>query len=368
MTISQRSLGILTSWVQEVNVEFVGVHQQPTFRKLVNEFLEPYINDQEGADRSTFQLLALGCMQAVSCYTTYYPFGTHLQSELCDSTYTLDELNKSNHQFLAWLIATLSSTTPPGPKKRILDKTEKSIVFLTDDKVVVKCTSHIYATIEVLSQSLLPRGPIDGIVTLLGGEVIDDDTVELFYTYLPLALRPSTFTHGSVVKAAVRDIVQGVHVLHTRDMAHRDLKFPNIRLTKEGRATLIDLDSTGYGPRSTNIVSTITTRAPEGLQREVNGVGGEEDHVYDPKPLDMWSLGIMTLELAHGYCLPVPDDNSASNMLQILDHYLPKVLSSHGVQEGLGPKLFEAVRRCTLYDPDLRPTIEQLRVAADNNA
>jgi serine/threonine protein kinase len=143
--------------------------------------------------------------------------------------------------------------------------------------------------------------------------------------------------------------------LHNAGLAHRDLKFQNIRLTKEGRTTIIDLDGVGYGLRSTDIVTTIVTRAPEVLRREIENI---KEQVYNPKPLDMWSLGILALELAHGSSLPVPDDVDATIMLQILEDHLPTLLSNQEVQTNLGPLLFEAVRRCVSYDPLLRPTIE----------
>jgi serine/threonine protein kinase len=211
----------------------------------------------------------------------------------------LAELNDSNHQYLAWLIRQTATVESPGPKKTILRQSDKTIVFLTEDKIVVKCTFHLYATIEVLTQSLLY--PSDNIVTLLGGTILDDDTVELFYTYLPLDLRPSVFTHGSVVRTVLRDLVQGVQVLHTVGLANHDLKFLNIRLTKEGRTTILDLDGVGHGLRSTNIVTTIVTRAPEVLRREIGNI---KEQVYNPKPLDLWSLGILALELANGSSLP----------------------------------------------------------------
>jgi serine/threonine protein kinase len=263
------------------------------------------------------------------------------------------------------LIHTTTRTTLhsplPGPKKKILFQNNKSIVFPTDDKVAVKCTSHLYATVEVVVQALLlPRGPNDNIVTLLGGTILDDQTVELFYEFVPLELWPSSFWHSSVVRTVIHDLILGVHILHTAGLAHRDLKFPNLRLTKEGRTTILDLDSAGYGLRSTDIVTTIVTRAPEILDREIQGI---EDTVYDPKPLDLWSLGILALELAQGRTLQVPEDvtTTASIMWKVLDEQLPKILSDPRVQETLGPKLFNAIRQCVSYSPELRPTIDEMR-------
>jgi serine/threonine protein kinase len=353
--IDQKIIDIITAWVREVALDQIEIGLQPTFLDIVDRFLEPYLNDQEEADRSTYQLLTLGCLQAASCLTCYRPFGTTLQSALCLQTYTIAEINDTNHQFLAWLIRRTATVESAGAKKKILHQNNKSTVFFTEDKIVVKCISHVFATIEVLTQALL--APSDHIVTLLGGTILDDCMVELFYTYLPLELHPSVFTHGSVIRKVIRDIAQGVQVLHSAGVAHRDLKFENIRLTNEGRATLIDLDGVGHGLRSTDIVTTIVTRAPEILHRELEDI---TEQVYDPKPLDMWSLGILALQLAHGSCLPVPQDADATMMVQVLHDHLPTLLLSQEVQTNLGLHLFEAVQQCVSYDPLLRPTIDEV--------
>jgi serine/threonine protein kinase len=352
--IEKDSMDIIAAWVREVAIDQIEVCQQPMFLNIVDQFLEPFINDQE-ADRSTYQLLTLGCLQAASCLTCYTPFGTSLQSDLCLQTYTIAEINDTNHQFLAWLIRRTVTVESAGTKKKILHQNNKSIVFLTEENIAVKCFSHVFATIEVLTQSLV--APSDHIVTLLGGTILDDDIVELFYTYLPLELHPSIFTHESVVRTIIRDIVRGVHVLHSADLAHRDLKFPNIRLTKEGRATIIDFDGVGYGLRSTDIVTTIITRAPEILERELDNIVKQ---VYDPKPLDMWSLGILALELAHGSSLPIPDDVNATIMVQVLNDHLPALLLNQEVRTKVGSRLFDIIRRCVSYDPLLRPTIDEV--------
>jgi serine/threonine protein kinase len=150
-----------------------------------------------------------------------------------------------------------------------------------------------------------------------------------------------------------------VQVLHRAGLPHRDLKFPNLRLTKEGRVTIIDLDGAGYGLRFTDIVTTIVTRTPEVLLREIHAEN--EPYMYDPKPLDLWSLGILTLEFVQGSSLPISMEVTASSMLEVLDSHLPRILRSHHVRTTLGPRLFEAVGRCVDYDPRLRPTIEDLQ-------
>jgi serine/threonine protein kinase len=155
-------------------------------------------------------------------------------------------------------------------------------------------------------------------------------------------------------------LIRGVQVLHKADIAHRDLKFQNLRLNQEGQVVIIDLDGAGYGSRFTDIVTTIVTRAPEVLKREIRAEN--EPYMYDPKPLDMWSLGILALELAHGSSLPISMETeiTAPVMLELLDSHLHVMLCENHVRETLGPRLFEAVRHCLDHDPRLRPTIKDL--------
>jgi hypothetical protein len=354
--ISQKDMKFIKAWVTEVAKSEIVYCQRITFLRIVNRFLEEYLNDQEEGDGTTYQLLTLGCLRAVSCLTSSNdPFGVDLQLALCQHVYSIENLVDSNELFILWLIERRATVESTGVKKKILHRSDKSTVFLTEDKIVVKCLPHLHATIELLAHALLDPSN-NNIVTLLGGTILDH-RVELFYTYLPLELRPSVFNHSSVIRTVIRDIVQGVQVLHSAGLAHRDLKFENIRLTKEGRTTLIDLDGVGYGLRFTDVVTSIVTRAPEILTREIFHFTEE---VYDPKTLDIWSLGILALELANGSSLPVPDAVDATKMLKVLEVHLPTLLLSQKVQKNLGEDLFGLVQKCVSYNPLLRPTIEKL--------
>jgi serine/threonine protein kinase len=355
--ISVKDMKFIKEWVTEVAIEEIVYCQRKTFLQIVDRFLEEYLNDQELADGSTYQLLTLGCLRAVSCLTSSNdPFGVDLQSDLCQHIYSPENLVDSNELFILWLIERRATVESAGVKKELLHVSDKSMVFFTEDKIVVKCIPHFHGTIELMAHALL--SPSNNIVTLLGGTILEH-RVELFYTYLPLELHPSVFNHSSVVRTVIRDIVQGVQVLHSAGLAHRDLKFENIRITKEGRTTLIDLDGVGYGPRFTDVVTSIVTRAPEILRREIDQVSEE---VYDPKTLDMWSLGILALELANGSSLPVPDAVDATKMLKVLDVHLPTLLLSQKVQDNLGEDLFQLVQNCVSYNPLLRPDIADFQV------
>jgi 5'-AMP-activated protein kinase catalytic alpha subunit len=193
--------------------------------------------------------------------------------------------------------------------------------------------------------------------TFLGGKFMDDDeTVELHYVYEPLEVSPEKQNTGSRVRAFFDDLVGGIHAFHSCGLAHRDLKYENIRMDQEGRTKLIDFDSVGIGEtRCTDITTTIYTRAPEMLQREVDGI---HSFLYDPKPIDIWGLGILSLQVAVGRQISYVD-SCPKDMLSCLKDIVD-MLGDPLAETRLGTKRFQIVRRCLSYDPLKRPRIEEI--------
>jgi hypothetical protein len=64
----------------------------------------------------------------------------------------------------------------------------------------------------------------------------------------------------------LRDIASSLALLHAHRLVHRDLSPRNIRMTRDGRAKLIDFGAlTGFG-QSRDVVGTLPCMAPEGLR------------------------------------------------------------------------------------------------------
>jgi serine/threonine protein kinase len=248
----------------------------------------------------------------------------------------------------------------PGKKVNIVYQSKKSRVCLTDTNVIVKKLPLMNAMIELIAHSLLSDSSSKRIQQWLGGSSdVLSKTVDLYYKYLPFPLEPSSTIHPAyVIQHQIDDLMQGVRDFHHVGLAHRDLKFPNLRMSAEGHVILIDFDSIGLGQRWTDVTTTILTRAPEMLQREVDGI---EDLIYDPKPLDMWSAGLLALELAYGSPVPLPEgdeDITAIMMLQTLAVNLPTMLSHPRVLVQLGHHRLDFVKKCLCYDSSQRPTID----------
>lgn len=352
--ISDANFAVVFTWTREVSQDCVHDFYRSAFLRVVDRFLRTYLDQQDGANKTNYQLLTLGCMRAVILFTSENTMDIELQQDLCCHIYSREQLMDTNRQFLTWLIETTAQTSvKPGAKKKILHQNHKNIVFLTKDHIVVKCMSHSSATIEVLSQSLLPRDENNNIVTLLGGTILDEDTVELYYNYLPVPMWPASFSRSHEVRVIIGDVIRGLQILHGAGLAHRNLKFSNIRLTDEGRATILNLDGASYGNRCSNMG---TYDVPESLHQEV--YGGPKDRGCDQRPLDMWALGVLALEMAQGYSLSISDGMTARTRLNILGDEVPVLLSNALIKECLGTELFGFIEQCVSFDPSLRPSVE----------
>jgi serine/threonine protein kinase len=230
--------------------------------------------------------------------------------------------------------------------------------------VIIKTLPLMTAMIELITHSLLLSSSSSSssrrTQKWLGGSSNDLlKSVDLYYEYLPFVLEPSILEPVHVVQKQMDDLMRGVREFHRVGLAHRDLKFPNLRISVDGHVIIIDFDSVGLGQRWTDITTTILTRAPEMLQRELGGI---EDFIYDPKPLDMWSAGLLALELAYGSAVPIPqgvEDITAQMMLHTLALNLSSMIYHPRVLTRLGQDRLDFVRKCLCYDSSQRPIIDQ---------
>lgn len=99
-----------------------------------------------------------------------------------------------------------------------------------------------------------------------------------------------------------RDILEGLHKLHTEGMVHRDLKPANVLIKADGTAALTDFGTVGFrdvkrqsrknwlGSRPKDWKGTPLYMSPEVFDRKGGGV------TYLPT-VDIWSFGVMMYEL-----------------------------------------------------------------------
>ena len=107
----------------------------------------------------------------------------------------------------------------------------------------------------------------------------------------------SKFLSEKQISGILSQVLRGLKFLHRKGLIHRDIKAGNILLTRKGRAKLADFgtsavqdeDNTGNAlPRST-IIGSSYWMAPE------------ISHGSYTNKVDIWSLGITSIEMAEGY-------------------------------------------------------------------
>eukprot|EP01103_Thecamoeba_quadrilineata_P012962 TRINITY_DN346_c1_g2_i2.p1 TRINITY_DN346_c1_g2~~TRINITY_DN346_c1_g2_i2.p1 ORF type:complete len:247 (-),score=42.50 TRINITY_DN346_c1_g2_i2:86-826(-) len=151
-----------------------------------------------------------------------------------------------------------------------------------------------------------------------------------------------------VISTVCREILEGLRHLHAKGIVHRDIKSDNIMLKSDGSVKITDF---GFGAQLTDdqakrktMVGTPYWMAPEVIKSEP----------YDTK-VDVWSLGIMALEMHDG-------DPPYMNMIPLRALFL---IVTKGRPEFQSPeKMSEAFRgfvtASTTVDVSLRPSCSDL--------
>ncbi len=108
------------------------------------------------------------------------------------------------------------------------------------------------------------------------------------------------------VAFTARELLQGVKYMHDHNLAHRDIKSPNVMLSTSAEVKLIDFGLTRdlSDLAQTHMVGSPYWMPPEMIKKEPHGL-----------PVDIWSSGICVLELMNGK--PPNRDNSLKAMFLV---------------------------------------------------
>eukprot|EP00735_Rhodelphis_limneticus_P015373 TRINITY_DN9605_c0_g1::TRINITY_DN9605_c0_g1_i1::g.12177::m.12177 TRINITY_DN9605_c0_g1::TRINITY_DN9605_c0_g1_i1::g.12177 ORF type:complete len:526 (+),score=36.08,sp/Q5JK68/CDKC2_ORYSJ/49.22/1e-137,Pkinase/PF00069.20/2e-74,Pkinase_Tyr/PF07714.12/4.2e-35,Kinase-like/PF14531.1/15,Kinase-like/PF14531.1/0.0011,APH/PF01636.18/0.0042,Kdo/PF06293.9/0.15 TRINITY_DN9605_c0_g1_i1:138-1715(+) len=111
------------------------------------------------------------------------------------------------------------------------------------------------------------------------------------------------------IKCYMRQLLKGLHFLHSNSILHRDLKTSNLLISNDGTLKLADfgLARTGNAAQLTNRVITIWYRPPELL------LGANK---YS-SAIDMWSVGCIFAELMEGKPI-LRGENEVAQMSEII--------------------------------------------------
>lgn len=89
-----------------------------------------------------------------------------------------------------------------------------------------------------------------------------------------------------------REILKGIHTMHTQRLAHRDLKPQNVMIDIDGAVKLIDFGlcvDLRKNPNPRSMVGSAYWMAPEMILRQTYGT-----------PVDMWAFGVIMFEILLG--------------------------------------------------------------------
>jgi serine/threonine protein kinase len=160
------------------------------------------------------------------------------------------------------------------------------------------------------------------------------------------AVETAVFTEAQIARVC-HDVMQGLAELHKRNVIHRDIKSDNILIGTDGRVKLTDFGfaavTEGSGKRST-MVGTPYWMAPEVVTKQPYTTA-----------IDIWSLGIMTLEMIDGEP-PYMDQDPVKALYLIATHGSPEIKNP----EELSPTLLDFLHACLQLKPENRPSAEDL--------
>ena len=132
------------------------------------------------------------------------------------------------------------------------------------------------------------------------------------------------------IELKINELIKAVNLLHSKNIAHRDIKSANIRFLSDSSLVLIDFDSASPTQKRTSLpMCTLNTRAPELIQLQYESV----DKNYDAFACDWWSVGCILAEMFLGSCLfEANNETHPTIVLCAIKSFCEKLHSEKGVE------------------------------------
>ncbi|KAK3089007.1 hypothetical protein FSP39_000092 [Pinctada imbricata] len=149
----------------------------------------------------------------------------------------------------------------------------------------------------------------------------------------------------SEVRYYLKQLVEGVKYIHSRNIIHRDLKLGNMLLNEKMELKIADFGLAtriGYeGEKKMTVCGTPNYIAPEVLQKR--------GHSYEA---DVWALGCVTYALLVGR---PPFETST-----LKETYVRITNNNYTLPQTMSASAQKFIQKCLNNEPDLRPTLDQL--------
>ena len=145
----------------------------------------------------------------------------------------------------------------------------------------------------------------------------------------------------------LKTILEGLNFLHSRGIAHRDLKLENIVFNKNGQPILIDFGMSCL--KDSNIDDNLRGTfcgTLEFLAPEMFG-----DKPYNATACDIWSLGVCVYYMATGMCPWEGTNTEIRDKILSCDYTIPKNIPA---------KLVDLIKVMLQIDPQKRPSAAAL--------